>query len=148
MEHYQTPSHSTEPVDGTQHDESDAVLVVPLSRRQGTEPSPPPAEPKVEDREFRAEKAHADFRFVADWLAQRTLTEKLCLWAGIVLLNGDTEQALKDAGTYDGNVGQDLYSTWGGEVCELLNHPAADSGVDLQARTVLGYLAGLQTASA
>lgn len=148
MKNTGTPSHPTEPVDGSPRHESDAVLVVPLSTRQGTEPGPSPAGPKeatVEDSEFRADKAHADFRFVADWLAQRTPTEKLCLWAGIVLLNGDTQQALKDGGAYAGNIGEELYRTWGAEVCRLLDHPGADSGIDSQTQAVVAYLTGLQT---
>jgi len=97
------------------------------------------------EHQFSPDKAHGDFRLVAHWLARRTLTEKLCLWAGSVLLDGDTQAALQSSEAYDGEIGRDLWTAWGRELTDLLVHSTPDSTLDAEAQNVLAYVAALQS---
>lgn len=108
----------------------------------------PAASEELPNRVFDPAKAGSDFKLVADWLSRRSTTEKLCLWAGLVLMDGDTQWAIKRKECYRGNIGDDLFFTLDRELCSLAAQQSPNTTLDAESQRVLAYVAGLETGRA
>lgn len=64
------------------------------------------------ERRCTTDKAAPNFRPVVAWLLERTPQEKLAAVALANLMLGDVQQRFKDAGRYQGDIGEDLLRDW------------------------------------
>ncbi len=63
-------------------------------------------------RHFDPAKASAALTRVAEWLAARTINEKLAAIVMNRLQDSELQDEVKDSGHYDGDIGGDLEQTW------------------------------------
>jgi hypothetical protein len=106
----------------------------------------PKGKKEDEGPDVRIEKAHGSFVLVVQWLLARSDQEKLAAVAFRTLMDGDIQEAIEKSGTYDGQIGDDLYNDWEA-VSAFLGNEEGRRSVSAEDVAITSYLAGVKAGS-